>query len=77
MMGLSQSAGFGVVMSAKIGGAGSASGLFGVLYFLLGSLLSPFVGIMGKNSMIPLGLNLVICAILAIVLLKIALKLKN
>lgn len=77
MMGLSQSAGFGVVMSAKRGGAGSASGLFGVLYFLLGSILSPFVGVMGKNSMIPLGLNLVICAILAIVLLKIALKIKN
>lgn len=33
MMGLSQSAGFGVVISFKKGGAGSASGIFGVMYF--------------------------------------------
>ena len=77
MMGLSQSAGFGLVMSVKRGGAGAASGLFGVIFFLFGSLVSPFVGIMGENSMIPLGINLVTCVILAMILMKIAIYVKT
>lgn len=77
MMGLSQSAGFGVVMSFKQGGAGSASGLFGVLYFALGSLISPLVGVMGEKSSLPLGLNLFFCAIIALVLLNLALRIKH
>lgn len=77
MMGLTQTAGFGVVMSLKKGGSGAASGIFGVMYFALGSLLSPIVGMLGEKSMLPLGLNMFICAILAYVLLKIALKIRN
>lgn len=77
MMAVSQAAGFGIVMSYKKGGAGAASGLFGVLYFLFGSMVSPFVGIMGENSMLPLGINLLSCVIVAIVLLKIALSERN
>lgn len=77
MMGLSQSAGFGVVMSFKKGGAGAASGIFGVMYFFIGSLVSPLVGLMGELSMIPFGLNLSVCAVLAIVLLYIATRIKN
>lgn len=77
MMGLSQSAGFGVVMSFKKGGAGSASGIFGVMYFLIGSLVSPLVGVMGELSMIPFGLNLSVCAILAIALLYFATRIKD
>ena len=74
MMGLSQTAGFGVVMSFKRGGAGAASGIFGVMYFAIGSLISPLVGILGEKSMLPLGLNLFICAIIALLFLFIALK---
>ncbi len=74
MMAVSQSAGFGVVMSFKKGGAGAASGLFGVLYFLLGSMVSPFVGVMGEKSMLPLGINLLLCVIVAVVLMRIALN---
>ena len=74
MMAVSQAAGFGIVMSLKKGGAGAASGLFGVLYFLFGSMVSPFVGIMGENSILPLGINLLSCVIVAIILLKIALS---
>ena len=74
MMGLSQTAGFGVVMSFKRGGAGAASGIFGVMYFAIGSLISPLVGILGEKSMLPLGLNLFICAIIALLLLFVALK---
>lgn len=77
MMAVSQAAGFGIVMSYKKGGAGAASGLFGVLYFLFGSMVSPFVGIMGENSMLPLGINLLSCVIVAIILLKIALNERN
>ncbi len=77
MMAVSQAAGFGIVMSYKKGGAGAASGLFGVLYFLFGSMVSPFVGIMGENSMLPLGINLLSCVIVAIILLKIALSDRN
>lgn len=77
MMGLSQSAGFGVVMSFKKGGAGSASGIFGVMYFLIGSLVSPLVGVMGELSMIPFGINLSVCAILAIALLYFAIRIKD
>lgn len=77
MMGLSQSAGFGVVISFKKGGAGSASGIFGVMYFLIGSLVSPFVGVMGELSMIPFGINLSVCAILAIVFLYFAVRIKD
>ena len=77
MMGLSQSAGFGVVMSFKKGEAGSASGIFGVMYFLIGSLVSPLVGVMGELSMIPFGINLSVCAILAIVFLYFAVRIKD
>ena len=77
MMGLSQSAVFGVVISFKKGGAGSASGIFGVMYFLIGSLVSPFVGVMGELSMIPFGINLSVCAILAIVFLYFAVRIKD
>ena len=74
MMGLSQTAGFGVVMSFKRGGAGAASGIFGVMYFAIGSIISPLGGILGEKSMLPLGLNLFICAIIALLFLFIALK---
>ncbi|MCI5577851.1 MAG: hypothetical protein MR366_09920, partial [Succinivibrio sp.] len=50
------------------------SGIFGVMYFAIGSLISPLVGILGEKSMLPLGLNLFICAIIALLFLFIALK---
>ena len=77
MMGTSQSAGFSVFMSFRKGGAGAASGIFGVLNFLFGALCSPLVGLLGEKSMLPLGLNLFVCAILATLLLLVALKLKK
>ena len=73
----SKAADFGVVMSFKKGGAGSASGIFGVMYFLIGSLVSPLVGVMGELSMIPFGINLSVCAILAIVFLYFAVRIKD
>lgn len=54
MMGVTQTAGFSLVMESRSGGAGSASGIFGVLSFLFGALFSPLVGLMGEMSMVPL-----------------------
>ena len=42
-------AGFGIVMSSRIGGAGAASGIFGMLNFVSGAITSPLVGLMGDE----------------------------
>lgn len=75
MVGSSQTAGFGLVMSARSGGAGSASGIFGVLTFLFGALTSPLVGLMGEHSMLPQLLVMLFCTIGAYVLLQVGLHL--
>lgn len=62
MMGTSQTVGFGIVMSSRRGGAGSASGLYGVMNFLFGALMTPLAGILGNHSMLPLGLCLLLNA---------------
>lgn len=77
MMGFSMSCGFSIAIEFKKGGAGAASGIFGVMYFVIGSLISPFVGIFGENSMIPLAFNLLFCAILALVFLELSKRLKR
>src|SRR5699024_8260954 len=41
--------------------AGSASAFLGILPFGGGALVSPFVGIMGESTMIPLGIVILIC----------------
>lgn len=75
MMGFSMSCGFSIAMEYKKGGAGAASGIFGVMYFVIGSMLSPLVGILGEKSMLPLSLNLLFCAILALVFLELSKRL--
>ncbi len=68
MVGSSQTPGFGIVMAARTKGAGAASGIFGILGFILGSLTSPLVGVMGERSMLPLALCMLISALLALLL---------
>lgn len=70
MIGSSQTAGFGLVMDARSGGAGSASGIFGVLTFLFGALCSPLVGLQGEMSFLPLALCMVVCTILSFICFK-------
>lgn len=77
MMGFSMSCGFSIAMEYKKGGAGAASGIFGVMYFVIGSMISPLVGILGEKSMLPLSLNLLFCAILALVFLELSKRLKG
>lgn len=76
-MGTSQTVGFGIVMSARSGGAGAASGIYGVFNFLFGASCSPLATIMGDKSMLPLGLILSLCSISALILCVIALRLKH
>lgn len=65
MMALSQAAGFSIVMDSRKGGAGAAAGIFGVMHFIIGVLVTPFVGILGEKSMLPLAVNMLVCALLA------------
>ena len=74
MVGSSQTAGFGVVMSARSGGAGSASGIFGVMTFIFGAVSSPLVGLMGEHSMVPQLLCMAVCTVMSFVCLQVGLK---
>lgn len=77
MMGVSQTAGFTIVMKVRKGDAGAASGIFGVMTFLFGSLTSPLMGLMGDNSIIPLGVCLTLCTIMAILCMRVAQHINN
>lgn len=77
MMGVAQTAGFGLVMGARSGGAGSASGIFGVLTFLFGALYSPLAGLMGEMSMVPLILCMLSSCILAYITFAVGLRIKT
>lgn len=76
MMGAVNTAGFSIVMESRRGGAGAASGIFGVMTFIFGALTSPLMGIMGEHSMMPLGISIFACTMLAIVTFKVGLNLK-
>lgn len=71
VVGSSQTAGFGVVMSTIRGAAGAATGLFGVTTFVAGAITSPLVGVMGEHSMVPLAICMVVCSGLAFLLFRI------
>ena len=77
MIGSSQTAGFGLAMGSRKGGAGAASGIFGVLIFIFGALFSPLVGIMGEMSMIPLAFNMFFAVVFSYVLFMFGLKKKR
>ncbi len=77
MMGVSQTAGFSIVMASRKGQAGAASGIFGVMTFLFGSLTSPFMGIMGEDSFVPLGVCLTGCTLMAMLFMRLADKMKK
>lgn len=77
MMGVAQTAGFGLVMGARSGGAGSASGIFGVLTFLFGAMFSPLVGLMGEQSMVPLVVCMLGSCVAAYICFVIGLRIKT
>ena len=73
MNGAAQSTGFTEVMALRQGGAGAATGLFGVLTFLFGALTAPLVGLMGETSMVPLMLVMFVWGVGALILFKLGL----
>ncbi len=77
MIGSSQTAGFGLVMNARAGGAGAASGIFGVLTFIFGAICSPLVGLMGEQSMVPQAACMLVCTICSFICCKFAMQLKT
>ncbi|WP_214748336.1 MULTISPECIES: multidrug effflux MFS transporter [unclassified Exiguobacterium] len=67
-VGLISTLGFTLAMQNYGATAGSASALLGLLPMLVGSLVSPLVGIMGEQSAVPMGLIIMILDCLALIL---------
>jgi len=67
-VGLISTLGFTLAMQNYGSTAGSASALLGLLPMLVGSLVSPLVGIMGEQSAVPMGLIIMTLDCLALVL---------
>ncbi|HAE0520926.1 TPA_asm: Bcr/CflA family efflux MFS transporter [Salmonella enterica subsp. enterica serovar Enteritidis str. P125109] len=67
-VGLISTLGFTLAMQNYGVTAGSASALLGLLPMLVGSLVSPLVGIMGEQSAVPMGLIIMTLDCLALVL---------
>jgi len=67
-VGLISTLGFTLAMQNYGAMAGSASALLGLLPMLVGSLVSPLVGIMGEQSAVPMGLIIMTLDCLALVL---------
>ncbi len=77
MMGAVNTVGFSIVMESRHGGAGAASGIYGVMTFIFGALTSPLMGLMGEHSMIPLGVSIFTCTLLAVITFKVGLNIKK
>lgn len=57
--------GFSLAMQVQNQGAGSASAILGLMQFLIGGLLSPLVGVMGEQSVVPFIVIVVLCGLAA------------
>lgn len=67
-VGLISTLGFTLAMQNYGATAGSASALLGLLPMLVGSLVSPLVGIMGEQSAVPMGIIIMTLDCLALIL---------
>ncbi|MCZ2492648.1 multidrug effflux MFS transporter [Dellaglioa carnosa] len=68
MVGLVNTTAFSLAMQKQGQHAGSASAVLGVGMNLVGSILSPFVGIMGDHSYIPMTILILICEFCALII---------
>lgn len=65
-LGLTMTTSFTLAVAAQSEGAGSASGLLGVAVFLFGAIMSPLVGIGGSDTAVPMGVAMVLSAVMAL-----------
>ncbi|WP_220083793.1 multidrug effflux MFS transporter [Salinibacillus kushneri] len=63
-MGIVNTAGFSLAMQDQSQHAGGASALLGVTRFACAGIVAPFVGIAGSTTAVPMGILIVICALL-------------
>lgn len=68
MVGIVNTTAFSLAMQKQGQHAGSASAILGVGMNLVGSILSPFVGIMGDHSYIPMTILILLCEICALII---------
>lgn len=57
-VGITTTTSFSLAIQTQLVGAGSASGLVGVISFLFGAIASPLVGLGGGNTALPMGIVL-------------------
>ncbi|NHN30452.1 multidrug effflux MFS transporter [Paenibacillus agricola] len=65
-IGMTSTASFSLAMESQSHIAGSASALLGLIPFLLGSIISPLVGIAGEYTAVPLGVIILSTSVLAL-----------
>lgn len=65
-VGVTTTTSFSLAIAAQSGGAGSASGLLGVISFVFGALASPLVGLGGADTAVPMAAALVISSLLTL-----------
>lgn len=68
MVGIVNTTAFSLAMQKQGQHAGSASAILGVGMNLVGSILSPFVGIMGDHSYVPMTILILLCEICALII---------
>ncbi|SFT24566.1 multidrug effflux MFS transporter [Paenibacillus sp. BC26] len=67
-VGIVTTMGFSLAMRSQGHAAGSASALQGLMSFMFGSIVAPFVGIAGSNTAIPMGIIIAALDILALLI---------
>lgn len=61
MVGIAGTLGAALAMAHAPKYAGSASAILGLVQNLIGGVLSPFVGVLGKNTYVPMALLILVC----------------
>lgn len=65
-VGITSTTSFTLAIAAQNQGAGSASGLLGVVSFIFGAAASPLVGLGGDDTALPMGISCALCALLVL-----------
>lgn len=66
MVGIVSTVAASLAMQHAHANAGSGSALLGLTQNIIGGILSPFVGLMGQNSYLPMAVLILLCEIAAL-----------